>query len=82
MAQVKGIAQFETDRCKGCGLCVAVCPLELLTLDEKNVNVKGYLPSKVKDSTKCIGCGQCALMCPDSIIMVKRFKHMRSTWHA
>ena len=33
---------MDTERCKGCGLCVAACPLQVLALTTKNVNQKGY----------------------------------------
>ncbi|SDO64813.1 4Fe-4S dicluster domain-containing protein [Desulforhopalus singaporensis] len=82
MTEPKGSTQIETDRCKGCGLCVAVCPLELLTQDETTVNIKGYFPAKIKYPKKCKGCGFCALMCPDSVITVWRAEKQRRVCHA
>ncbi len=66
----KGRLVFRSDRCKGCELCVSVCPKQILKLDEENVNVKGYHPVTVTDENECIGCASCALMCPDGIINV------------
>ena len=63
---------FNTDRCKGCGLCVEVCPKKIIFLDESITNRKGYHPATVKDMDQCIGCANCARMCPDSIITVER----------
>jgi len=82
MAKVKGSVRFQSDHCKGCGLCVSVCPLDLLTLSEEQVNLKGYLPAKVKRRSQCKGCGFCANMCPDSVISVKRFTRMKRNYHA
>lgn len=49
--------------CKGCGICIAFCPKQVLDLDEKG---KIY----VTDLEKCISCGQCELRCPDFAIKV------------
>jgi len=65
---------FNLDRCKGCGLCVSVCPKHILWLDETVTNIKGYNPSGISDQDKCIACGNCARICPDSVITV--LKHM------
>lgn len=73
MAQLKGAVQISDSLCKGCGLCVAACPVHIIELAEQAVNVKGYPPATVIVPTKCTGCGNCALMCPDSAITVKRF---------
>lgn len=78
----KGSVQIDSDRCKGCGLCISVCPLELLEQNGNEVNIKGYHPSVLTDETKCIGCGQCALMCPDSVLTVKRFLRQGRKQHA
>ena len=59
------------DRCKGCGLCVAVCPKHILTL-ESGTNVKGYHPASCTEEAACIGCASCAKMCPDSIITIQK----------
>jgi 2-oxoglutarate ferredoxin oxidoreductase subunit delta len=67
---VKGLVKFSEERCKGCELCIAVCPVKILTLHESAINSKGYHPACVKDSDKCIGCASCALMCPDGAISV------------
>ncbi len=68
----KGIVAFNQDICKGCGLCVAACPVKILGMDTKSINAKGYHPTTVMDKDKCIGCGNCAIMCPDSVITVER----------
>ena len=44
------------DTCKGCGLCVQVCPKKIISLDKKALNQKGYHPACVEDMSKCIGC--------------------------
>lgn len=68
----KGRLIFAEDRCKGCGLCVAACPLKILSLDESRVNKKGYHPVHEEKKDKCIACTNCAVMCPDCIITIER----------
>ncbi len=63
---------FETDLCKGCGLCVSACPKGIVALSESKLNAKGHHPAEVTDSEKCIGCAFCATMCPDCVITVER----------
>lgn len=73
MAEQKGSVEIFTDRCKGCGLCVSVCPVHIIVLAEKAVNIKGYFPATITSPATCTGCGHCTLMCPDSAITVKRY---------
>lgn len=63
---------FNEDRCKGCGLCVSVCPKGIVALAKDKINAKGYHPAGVSEQDKCIGCASCALMCPDTVITVER----------
>jgi len=63
---------FNEERCKGCGLCVTVCPKGIVLLDKEKINQKGYHPAIVKEQEKCIGCASCAIMCPDTVIKVER----------
>ena len=63
---------FQTDLCKGCGLCVNACPKGGLTIDTSNINKKGYSPAVMAAEDKCIGCAFCATMCPDCIITVEK----------
>ena len=63
---------FQTDLCKGCGLCVNACPKNLLVIDASKINKKGYSPAVITDQDKCIGCAFCATMCPDCIITVEK----------
>ena len=63
---------FDRDRCKGCELCVSVCPKGILALDTAATNVKGYHPAAVTDVSLCIACASCAKICPDSVITVEK----------
>lgn len=67
----KGQLTFDYEHCKGCGLCVAFCPVKILYLDKNSINSQGYTLVKITDPDKCIACATCALMCPDSIITVE-----------
>jgi 2-oxoglutarate ferredoxin oxidoreductase subunit delta len=69
---LKGIVTFDENRCKGCELCVDVCPVHILALDQSKVNTIGYHPSHCIAPEKCIACASCALMCPDVCISVER----------
>jgi 2-oxoglutarate ferredoxin oxidoreductase subunit delta len=58
--------------CKGCGLCVDVCPQKIMELDNAVITQKGYHPAHCTDQAACTGCTSCALMCPDAAITVER----------
>jgi 2-oxoglutarate ferredoxin oxidoreductase subunit delta len=52
------------DWCKGCGICAALCPKQVLSRNEEGGPV-------VADPDACIGCGWCELHCPDFAISVR-----------
>lgn len=49
--------------CKGCGICVAFCPKQVLGLNENEKIV-------MQEKENCIVCGQCELRCPDFAIFM------------
>ena len=53
----------NTGWCKGCYLCMSVCPKSVLEMSDR---VKATV---VKESD-CIGCMQCENICPDLAITV------------
>ena len=63
---------FQTERCKGCGLCVNACPKGILAIATEKIKKKGYSPAEMTDQEQCIGCAFCATMCPDCIITVEK----------
>ena len=63
---------INKDICKGCGLCVNVCPRQILELSKETINRKGHYPVEMKDQSQCIACAFCATMCPDCVITVER----------
>ena len=63
---------FNTDLCKGGGLCGNACHKGCLAIAEDKINNKGYSPAVMVAEEKCIGCAFCATMCPDCIITVEK----------
>jgi len=63
---------FLDERCKGCRLCVSVCPKHIIIENKGYLNVKGYHPCQVEEMEKCIGCAFCATICPDCVITVEK----------
>ncbi|MDR1463694.1 MAG: 4Fe-4S binding protein [Oscillospiraceae bacterium] len=63
---------FQDHLCKGCGLCVSVCPKKIVALCAERLNAKGYHPAQVTDRSACIGCAFCATICPDCVITVEK----------
>jgi 2-oxoglutarate ferredoxin oxidoreductase subunit delta len=57
-------------RCKGCGLCVGVCPKSILELDVSTVNELGHHPVRLTDAAACTSCALCARVCPDAVFGV------------
>jgi Pyruvate/2-oxoacid:ferredoxin oxidoreductase delta subunit len=47
---------FQSERCIGCGKCVAICPTNALTISRE-----AQIP--VTRMERCIGCGLCAVKC-------------------
>ena len=63
---------FKTEICKGCGLCINVCPKNVLELNKDKLNSKGHHPGEAARPDDCVGCAFCATMCPDCVITVER----------
>jgi len=64
---------IDSDRCKGCGLCVSVCPKNVLEITN-TVNAKGHFPVFQASPEDCIHCTMCCIMCPDVAISIVETK--------
>jgi 2-oxoglutarate ferredoxin oxidoreductase subunit delta len=71
----RGRITIDRERCKGCYLCMSVCPNEAIIISQ-SLNQQGYYPAEAKDNVNgskvCIGCAMCATVCPDIAIEVYR----------
>jgi 2-oxoglutarate ferredoxin oxidoreductase subunit delta len=54
--------------CKSCGICMELCPQEVLGADE--VTKKVILIA----SEKCNGCGLCEIACPDYVFTLEELE--------
>lgn len=68
----RGTVMVDRERCKGCALCVGVCPKGILRMDSR-YNNRGYRPVLLDDGAEqCTGCAICAIICPDVALTVFR----------
>ena len=63
---------IREDRCKGCELCVSVCPKCVLAINKDKPNAAGYFPAAVVNEGECVGCTSCVKMCPDVAIRIEK----------
>lgn len=73
-----GIAEVDSLKCTGCGLCVKACPQKIIKLVPCNYQVHILCSSKDKGnivrqicSVGCIGCGLCVKICPVKDIVLE-----------
>ena len=64
MSKENLVLRLNRVSCKGCGICVAFCPTDVLAIVEDN-------KCKIVDLEACIKCAQCELRCPDFAIYLE-----------
>src|SRR5690349_22679071 len=64
---------IDVETCKGCVLCVEVCPPKVLVMSELT-NAMGYRYPLLLDG--CTGCELCYKICPDFCFEVYRARHV------
>ncbi len=62
--------KINTERCKGCGLCIITCPKKLITMSKK-LNRSGFSWPEIKDVKNCNQCTLCCQICPDVAIEIR-----------
>jgi 2-oxoglutarate ferredoxin oxidoreductase subunit delta len=62
---------ISKELCKGCELCVELCPKNVLGITEV-LNSKGNTFATVEKPEECVGCKICSLVCPDACIEITK----------
>jgi len=63
------MVQINKDACKGCGICIAMCPVKILEFSD-DLNKRGVHFPEVTDEAKCTRCENCMIYCPDFAMVV------------
>lgn len=67
----KGFITIDSEKCKGCYLCVQACPKNVLTISPiANTTGTFFATIKKDNQESCIACGSCFQICPDTAIEV------------
>lgn len=61
---------IDKARCKGCNICISVCPKGIFAKSSKRGDYGANIPEAKKQSD-CIRCRLCERMCPDGAIDVE-----------
>lgn len=76
---MRGTIVIHEERCKGCELCMSVCPKRIIEMGDY-FTPRGYRPAKLVDPHgACTGCLLCSTICPDVAITVYRETERRGT---
>ena len=62
------IQEIDQNRCNGCGICVDVCPLDVIRMDERGEKAIIRYPDD------CHTCFECEMNCTLEAIYVHPFK--------
>ena len=72
------LVQVRDNECKGCAVCVSVCPRNCLIMSGE-LNAKGYDYVRFVNAEACTACGLCFLNCPEpgalTVFRGKEVKH-------
>jgi len=60
------LPRVDANTCNGCGKCVALCPVEALTLVSANDPQRPKRKTARVDVDRCLGCGVCLRACTES----------------
>lgn len=64
---------LEPEKCISCGLCVNVCPNQVINLtSEKDENNKKVLKSYYMNIGRCLLCGLCTEACPTGALKLSQ----------
>ncbi len=63
------MVHIKEDDCKGCGICLSVCPVRILEFSD-DYNARGVRYPRVTDPARCTSCGNCMIYCPDFAMVV------------
>ena len=69
------ILVLQTNRCKGCDLCINVCPNKALE-KSKTLNKSVQYPPAAVEGGKCTYCRLCEYTCPDFSIYVAKLSEV------
>ena len=67
--RAKGKIAIDSQRCKGCGLCIWACPKGHITLSDEE-DIRGIRVAFFDEGHSCTGCTFCAIVCPEVAIDV------------
>ncbi len=70
--KAEGVVEIDVDTflCKGCGICVEMCPRKVFEWS-KELSEKGVHYPVPVHAEKCVKCKLCELLCPDFAIAVR-----------
>jgi 2-oxoglutarate ferredoxin oxidoreductase subunit delta len=73
----RGRVEIDSNRCKGCAMCVGACTQGILAMSTDAFNKQGVPFAVCTDAEKCTACLSCAILCPDAAIQVYKLVEAR-----